>query len=229
MRMTSRSLVCVWTAVVAFCTTACERPMPVSPLHSVSASSARVPVPAPAADSAMGALSQYAQVVVAALGDSVTRIAVWEKLRSPSTPLEGIDLQSCGSDAVVDRLLLAGQRRAGRSAAEVCSALQKMPGAILYMDRSRLKQWDGTSIPLVTAIERPDDRLPKILTVYRSARRTMSVPSDGSTLGPVLVILPYTHPSHRPGVVPSNDPPAVVLRTPSQQQSERLPAVLPAP
>ncbi len=177
---------------------ACERTASVILVApSTRAATRSIPVASPVVDSAMGGLSIYAQYVIAGLRDSVARMAVWRALKAPTTPREGLDLQSCGNLAAIDALFAAAERQGHGEAQTVCGALKGMRGAILYMDAERLKQWDGTSIPLVTAIADPNGHMPSQITAYRSTRRTVVLPSDGSTLGPMLVVLPYKHPSRR--------------------------------
>ncbi len=194
----SRSFARLSMIAVVVTALACERTAPVilvaPATHAATRSFAPTP---PVVDSAMGALSAYAQYVVAGLRDSAARMAVWRALKAPTTPREGLDLQACGTHPAVDALFAASERQGHGQAQSICVALKGMRGAILYMDAERLKQWDGTSIPLVTAIADPNGHMPSQLTAYRSTRRTVVIASDGSTLGPVLVVLPYKHPSRR--------------------------------
>jgi hypothetical protein len=143
----------------------------------------------------MGALSPIAQHLVVALEDSSVRVAVARAMKQPQAGVAGLDLQGCASDPVVSALLASGEKRGGAAAKAICSALEKMNGAILYMDPTEVKRWDGTTIPIVTARATLSGVLPKALQGYRSPDRLIAIPTDGSMSGPILVVLPIPHPT----------------------------------
>jgi hypothetical protein len=158
---------------------------PVAPAYAVVAS--------PVSDTVMGELSPIARQVVAALRDSVLRVEVARAMKETSSA-SSIDLQDCAAVSVAQRLLLAGERNGMGSATLHCGNLRKLRGAILYMNPERLAHWDGTVIPIVTAIQNPDRALPKELRAYRSSTRLVNLSLDHPDDGPLLVVLPYVHP-----------------------------------
>jgi hypothetical protein len=168
----------------------------------------------------MGALSAIARHVSAGLRDSATRMAVAQAMKSGDAPTLGLNLHACEANAVVARLLVKGERAGGEPVAAVCAAIRQHRGMTLYMDPDRLRVWNGYSIPIVTALAAPDAaNLPSTFHGYRSPGRLIDLPSDGSEKGPILVVLPYVHPSearadarpsltvtHRPSLPPGLRP-----------------------
>lgn len=160
---------------------------------------ARMPSPSLAppivTDSVMGNLAPVARHIAIALRDPAIRGAIARALRSPSTSRVGLDLQSCSTSAPVKDMLAAGERRGAGAASTICSLVRQLDGAVLYMDPSRLTAWDTTVAPIVGAIASPDRGLPRQFAAYRSGTMMAALPRDGSLGGPILMILPYRHPS----------------------------------
>lgn len=165
-----------------------------------SATVAHLPSPslAPPAltDSVMGNLAPVARHIVVALRDPAARGVIARALRSQTTSRLGLDLQSCSSSASIKSILAAGERRGAGAASAICSLVQRLDGAVLYMDPNRLAAWDTTVAPMVGAIAHPERGLPRQFSAYRSATRITALPRDGSLAGPILMVLPYRHPSY---------------------------------
>ena len=170
---------------------ACQRDLPISPpVHSAPLPQ-RVAIPD--ADPVMGVLSALAQHVVLALRDSSTRMDVMRAMKGNNPTLLGLDLRSCSTDLVVQRIFAMGERRGGSAATTMCQLASSHVGLVLYMDRDRLRAWDGLTIPIVTAIERPNETLPPTFHGYRSASRVIDLSRDSTAGGPLLVVLPLIH------------------------------------
>lgn len=174
---------------------ACERQEITATPNRIIGAPSRVLVAADA-DPVMGTLSPIAQYVAAGLQDFAVRLAVHRALTSPSAHRMGLDLHACASDSVIISLLRAGERRGAGLAASVCQMLGSMNGAVLFMDPSRLRKWNGSTVPIVTAIANPGRELPATFHGYRSPNRLIDLPADGSIQGPVFIVLPYQHPAH---------------------------------
>lgn len=171
-------------------------------------------------DVAMGQLSPFARHIVAGLQDPQVRSRLVRAMKASHVRGVGIDLQDCEPNTVAGDLLEAGSRRGGSAAIDVCSSFKQSGGMTLYMDRDRLAHWDSTVIPVVTALQDPD-HVPATFLGYRSPTRTIELERDAPLAGPLLVLLPISHPDRwsergprpaivRPSIVP-NPPPS---RTP---------------
>jgi hypothetical protein len=167
---------------------------PLVAAHAQPSRSVRPLAPA-ASDSTMGSLSLVAQNIVAALQDSSTRAAVNHAMKSPRGSLAGLDLQSCDVDATTKALFASAERRGGAAAASLCASIKARSGAVLYMAPEQLKRWTGASIPIVTARGSMDQALQKSVRGYRSPDRLIDIPLDGTMTGPVLWVIPISHPS----------------------------------
>jgi hypothetical protein len=141
---------------------------------------------------AMGPLSGVARHVAAGLQDSATRMAIMRALKSPGQSRAGIDLQACRA-GVVSQLLLNGERAGAGAAKAVCDQMQALKGLVLFMDPDRLSAWDGSVIPIVTALARPDSLLAPSFHGYLTASRIVDLSRDNPPAGPMLVVLPYQH------------------------------------
>lgn len=150
----------------------------------------------PDPDPVMGALSPIAQHIALALRDSSTRVAIARAMKDPGATLLGLNLRACDSDSLVARVFAAGHRRGGDLPDVVCRAVQAHSGMVLFMDRDRLRGWDGSASPIVTAIANPDATLPTSFHGYRTPTRLVDLPRDGSLQGPILVVFPMVHPTH---------------------------------
>lgn len=147
-------------------------------------------------DLTMGRYSAVARHLAWALRDSATRMNLATLLKHDSTTLLGADLQACDTEGPVKAIFDAAERRGAGLASVVCATLKRTPGGVLYMDRDRLRAWDGTTIPIVTAIEHPEHPPLRSFHGYLATDRAIDLPPDGSLAGPILVILPLIHPSH---------------------------------
>jgi hypothetical protein len=147
-------------------------------------------------DVAMGSLSPFARHVVAGLQDPKVRGKIVRAMKNSHVFGVGLDLEDCGPNTVIGDLLEAGAMRGGAAASHVCGSFQQSGGIMLYMDRDRLAHWDSTVIPVVTAIQRPEIAVPTTFVGYRSPTRTIQLYRDAPLDGPVLVLLPFSHP-HR--------------------------------
>jgi hypothetical protein len=145
-------------------------------------------------DSVMGSLSPIAQHVIAGLQDSSIRMAVYHAMTKRGASTVGLDLQGCADEPVVLALIREGEHNGAMPASQACGVLKGLPGAVLYMDPDRLRAWDGSTIPIVTALENPHARIPPTFHGYRATNRMIDLPADGSLKGPILVILPIVHP-----------------------------------
>jgi hypothetical protein len=63
------------------------------------------------------------------------------------------------------------------------------------MDPDRAAQWSGREAPIVAAIATSGTALPATFVAYRSPELMIDLPSDGSLRGPLLVVLPFRHPT----------------------------------
>jgi hypothetical protein len=145
-------------------------------------------------DNTMGALSDVAQHIAAALQDPRIRGMVVRALRDTVNNGTGMDLAQCSPGTIVGDLLTAGELRGGQSAASLCERMKSKTGMILYMDHSRLMGWDSTTIPIVTAVADPNAPIAKTFHGYFTPTTMADLRSDGSVNGPVLVVLPIFHP-----------------------------------
>jgi hypothetical protein len=150
-------------------------------------------------DAGMGPLSAIALQVVAGLQNPHVRAALNSALRDTSALGYGLDLQSCDESGVARDLFAAGERRGAAPAEVLCESVKRMPGVVLHMDQHQLALWSPNTIPLVTALAHPEAMLPRHLTAYRSPTVTLDVLADTHLSGPILVVLPLTHPSRRKG------------------------------
>lgn len=195
---TSKMAVIRTLAALWFCApllSACERHESVSPIapdyQTPRASVADVGV---ANDSTMGNLAAFARLVVGGLRDSSVRQGVRSALMA-ATARPGVDLQLCEGDEVARQLFAAAERHGLGSAANWCQAAMVRPGLVVYMDPEGLRSWDGTTIPIVTAIANPSRPLPTHFLGYRSTERTVELDGNLSRSGPILVVLPFVNPS----------------------------------
>ena len=143
----------------------------------------------------MGALSNAALAVAAGMQDQRVRAAVITAMRDSSALGVGLDLQDCGPGSRTRSLFDAAERRGVGQAAALCSWATARSGLVLYMDPDQLAAWSATVIPIVTAVEQPGHPLPAHVLGYRSPVRTIDIAADPNLKGPILVVLPITHPS----------------------------------
>jgi hypothetical protein len=146
-------------------------------------------------DPGMGNLSSLAHQVVVGLGNPRVRMMVVEAMKNPAAAGAGLDLNDCASGSVVAQLLVAAEQRGAGSAATTCSDIGRWGGLTLYMAESGLRRWDGTFIPIVTALSARGPAVPKQWKGYRSGDRAIDLFADKPVPGPVLVVLPLTHPT----------------------------------
>jgi hypothetical protein len=159
------------------------------PIPSVAAFSR---IDAPVKDDAMRELSTLARFIVGALRDSTLRRSVAAAMADTSAG-GGIDLQDCRTNALVAHLFESGQRATGTSAAQLCADVSNRDGLILFMAPSRLARWNGTAVPVVSAIASTHDALPPTFLGYRSVERTIMISRDEPLDGPLLMILAMPH------------------------------------
>ena len=157
-----------------------------------------LPMSAVDTNDAMGPLAGVARHIAAGLQDSATRMAIARVLKTTGESRIGLDLQSC-DQGEVSRLLVAGERAGAGAADSVCRKLQALSGLVLYMDPDRLRAWDGSVIPVVTAVARLDTNLAASFHGYLTSIRIVELSRDRPPAGPLLVVLPYRHPRRVPG------------------------------
>jgi hypothetical protein len=170
----------------------------VPPVQARESAHSFIRVLPPVDDPTMGSLSSAAQHIAAGLQDSVIRMAIRRSLLESHASVPELDLQACditASDS--DKLLQSGERRGAKVARDLCKMFKGMNGAILYMDPTQLAHWDGSTIPIVTAVADPDQPLPASIRGYRSPNVMIDMPTDGSMAGPMLAVLPLQHESQR--------------------------------
>lgn len=197
--MKTRSSICVMV-VSSVLWSACAREMATTPDRPAAARPAHVAysLSAPVSDATMGAFSPIAQAIAAGLQDSTARVNVYRAMKSRALDaVAGLDLQACESDSPIKALLASAEHFGAGPAKDLCAFLTQREGAILYMDPSRLARWDGTTIPVVAARETMNAPLPQAIQVYRSPNRLMTMPTDGSMVGPIVYVLPIAHSSRR--------------------------------
>jgi hypothetical protein len=183
-------------ALAALAVFACGEPM--AGTRGVTAPSSptkHVMVGSVVTDNAMGNLSLVARQIVVGLGDPAVRQRVVEAMKDPGTAGAGLDLSACESGSIAADLLSAGEERGAANGAALCSSIRRSGPLTLYMSRDGLRRWDGSFVPIVTAIEDSDRKPPKQWKGYRSGQRTIDLFADGPTPGPVLVVLRVAHPS----------------------------------
>jgi hypothetical protein len=146
-------------------------------------------------DRVMGNLSLTAHQIAVGLGNAKVRQLVVQAMKSPAAAGAGLDLNACETGTIVGDLLTAAEQRGAGSAAALCSSIRRSGGRTLYMSKDGLRQWDGSFVPIVTAIESPHLPLPKRWKGYRSGQRTIDLFADKSPPGPVLVVSPIIHPA----------------------------------
>ena len=190
----------------------------------IRANFARVPADP---DSTMGSLSAVARHIVAALRNPSTRVAVMNAMKSASAGRLGLNLSWCTEDPVVADLLQAGEDAGGDPSPVMCKKIQAYRGLVLYMDPDRLREWDGTSIPMVTAIANPERGVGGPLRAYRGVTTMITLPADGSVRGPLLVVLPYEH-GRQSALRPKDNASTRTVRVP-QQPTQAEPVLVPAP
>jgi len=138
----------------------------------------------------MGALSPIARFISGALRDSSMRHAVAAAMKESSTGHLGLDLQTCGTATLVQRLMLTGEQHGMGSAQSMCAVMSRFDGLTLFMDPDRLSRWNGRAIPIVTAIADLHHPLPNKFLGYRSPARTIELSASDPVNGPLLVVLP---------------------------------------
>jgi hypothetical protein len=146
-------------------------------------------------DNVMGNLSLVARQVVAGLGDPAVRQMVVEAMKDPKAAGAGLDLSACESGTIAANLLAAGEERGAERAEVLCSSIRRSGGLTLYMSKDGLTRWDGSFVPIVTAIENSHGRFPKQWKGYRSGQVTIELSADKPSPGPVLVVLRLRHPT----------------------------------
>jgi hypothetical protein len=144
-------------------------------------------------DPVMGNLSALARHVVGALRDSALRQDIARALKETESPRSGLDLQGCAPGSLSRRIMDEGERRGQGASAQMCGLVNSLHGAILYMAPERLAQWNGGTVPVVTAISDPQAPLPPFFKGYRSTSRVVDLSSTSPAPGPLLVILPFRH------------------------------------
>lgn len=174
---------------------------PTSSKVPVNAANVRAaPARAPLSDVVMGPLSVIAREVVTGLGDAPTRRGVLQALKASANSGMGIDLTSCNASGVVLDLLVAAERRGAGRASDICESITETRGLVLYMSARDLRRWDGSFIPIVTAISLNPAALPDKWQGYRSPETAIELSSREPAPGPVLLILPVNgHPRLTPG------------------------------
>ena len=146
-------------------------------------------------DRVMGNFSLIAHQVVVGLGNAKVRQSIVQAMKSPAAGGAGLDLSACDAGTIVADLLTAAEQRGEGSAGALCSNIRRSGAHTLYMSQSGLRRWDGSFVPIVTAIENPRGLLPKQWKGYRSGQRTIELFADKPTPGPVLVVSPIIHPA----------------------------------
>lgn len=179
-----------WLGVTLVGVVSCERPtaVPLSPTMAPSAPTF-VRLTAPVTDVAMGSLSPLARHLVAALRDPSLRRELAIALKDTAASYS-LDLQDCRTSSLAKRLFDAGEHEGFGSSSALCAQIVSMNGAILYMAPERLQGWDGSVIPLVSALARPDLPAPATIHAYRSTTRAVEISMAHPGEGPLLVILP---------------------------------------
>lgn len=168
-------------------------------------------------DNAMGNLSLVARQVVVGLGDPAVRQRVVDAMKDPGTAGAGLDLSACESGSIAANLFSAGEERGAASAEAVCSGMRKQSGGLtLYMSKDGLSRWDGSFVPIVTAIDNSRGPVPKQWKGYRSGQVTIDLSADKPTPGPVLVVLRLTNPAR-------------LASAPRTNLTQRTTIVIPAP
>lgn len=140
----------------------------------------------------MGALSDVAQHVSAALQEPAVRIRVAQALKSRSSGSE-IDLQDCGPGTIAADIFAAGEREGFSGAQTLCSRLKGYSGAVLYMDPQRAQRWSPSVSPVVVAVADPSRARVRPFKAYLTPLHAITLPVDGSFVGPILAVLPYRH------------------------------------
>ena len=152
-------------------------------------------IDAPVKDTVMGSLSPLARHLAIGLRDPKARVALADYMKSNPNPRAGVDLQLCDRAPALSGIIAAGQR--GGGSASMCGFVKAQAGVTLYMDPDRLRGWDASVAPIVTAIENPGAARPALFQGYRASDRMIDLPSDGSLGGPILVVLGQAHVSRR--------------------------------
>ena len=147
------------------------------------------------ADPVMGKLSAVARQVVVGLGDAEVRRMVVLAMKSPAAAGAGLDLSTCEQGAITAKLMTAAELRGAREVEGLCSVTSGSRGLTLFMSQDGLRRWDGSFVPIVTAIENPRGQLPKQWKGYRSGQRTIDLFANQPTPGPVLVVSTIVHPA----------------------------------
>lgn len=183
---------------------ACDRVVATTAAPQTANTSASLADNPPIVDPVMGELSQLARHIIGALRDSVTRRSLARALKDSVNIRSGVSMKECASSSLSKMMLEEGERRGLGRAASMCALISARHGVILYMAPERLSRWDGTEMPVVTAISNPSAGIPDRLTAYRSTSKSVEISTAKSEAGPLLVILPFTR--VRPGDASASTP-----------------------
>jgi hypothetical protein len=143
----------------------------------------------------MGGLQTVALQIVRGIQDPHIRSRLAIAMRDSSNHGMGIDLTSCTGTSIAADVLQAGQRHGGGDAKFLCADLAKRGNFILYMDGTELRRWNEQTLPSVTVFAQPQLPVPPHLMAYRSPSRMIDIGNGRNIVGPMLVILPFKHPS----------------------------------
>ncbi len=191
LRARSSRLRALAALVVGIVCTSCDRTVPLtSPAPRVQSAPSLAAVPE-IPDRTMGRLSPLALQIVVALRDPALRARLAAFMKSSEGGLLGLSLSDCGANSLADEIFARGENNGVGSAETSCANTKLYAGVVLHMAPERLRAWDGSTIPIVTAIEHPEDPLPTTFLGYRGATQAIELPKDGSVGGPILVLLPY--------------------------------------
>jgi hypothetical protein len=137
----------------------------------------------------MGQLSPVAQFISTAILDKNARLELHAALLNAGGSPFGLKLSECASSAPLVTLMNAGEHRGAGSGRALCRMLAARGGVTLWMNPAWLRQWDGSTLPIVAAIDNPAIALPRTFKGYIGAKHAIDLPADGSVGGPVLVVL----------------------------------------
>jgi hypothetical protein len=185
---------------------ACDQPPTATPMRQAPS---RDLVSGPISDRTMGPLSELARRVSIAMQDPDARGAVVRAMKDSTSRQVGLDLTDCGTKSATRELFTAAEKRGAGLASTACADIAQRGSLLLYMAPDRLAAWDSTLVPIVTAVADLEADIPASFRGYRSPDVIIDIPSDGSLLGPILVIVPVLHPkrnaSRPPRVLPTSE------------------------
>lgn len=197
--------------VAALALSACDRSMRDPAVSELPPREVRFAVANTPADPVMGSLAGVARAISAGLQDPAVRHRVAAAMKERGTHPIGIDLRDCAGGTPAAQLVASGAARLAANPEAMCDAIRGRVGMVLYMDGDRLTHWDSSTVPIVTAIDNPDQSLPASFLGFRSPDVTVALPADGSLRGPILVVLPLPH----DGMLPSARMPVRTIQVPN--------------